>query len=209
MSARLAKRSRPLLLARGVVAMLIVVGSLLAMASTAASKVFHARDELFALAFPDADEVVAKDFFLTPAERTAIEERAKSELDSDLLTVYVGKRAGEIIGYAFVDTHIVRTLPETFLVVLDPAGKVTATHVLAFYEPLEYLPSHRWLAELQGQSLHDALRVGGEIAAITGSTLSSRAVVGGARRALAAYEVLLTTCDSSSPENGHAIACSR
>ena len=188
---------------------LAVAAILLVAASPAMSKVFHARDELFALAFPAADEVVARDFFLKPAERSAIEQRAKSTLDSNLLTVYVGTRAGEVIGYAFVDTHIVRTLPETFLIVLDSAGKVTATHVLAFYEPLEYLPSHRWLAELEGHSLHDDLRVGGEIAAITGSTLSSRAVVGGARRALAAFEVLLTTCDSSLPENGHAIACSR
>ena len=189
--------------------MAAVLGGVLATPPEPSAKVFYAREEMFELAFPDAERVVATDFFLTADQRALVEERARTRLDSDLVTVYVGHREGEVIGYAFVDTHVVRTLPETFLIVLDAAGRVADTHVLAFYEPLEYLPSERWLAQLDRKRLTDDLRVGGEIVAITGSTLSSRAVVGGVRRALALYEVLLAKCASSSQENGRETSCSK
>jgi hypothetical protein len=179
---------------------------------TADAKVFYARDEMMELAFADADNVTARDFFLTPEQRRAIEQQAQSALESDLLSVYTGWRDGRLLGYAIVDTHVVRTLPETFLVVLTPGGEIAATHVLAFYEPLDYLPSSRWLGQFEGRRLDEHFRIGDEIAAITGSTLSSRAVVGGVRRALAAYRVLIaptSSCDSSSQGSGPETACSR
>lgn len=143
------------------------------------------------LAFPEADHVEARDFFLDAEQRSEIEHRAKSALDSNLLTVYEGRRGNELLGFAILDSHLVRTLPETFLVVLSPEGEVKATHVLAFYEPLEYLPTERWLRQLEGRRLDGQLHAGRGIASITGSTLSSRAVVGGVRRALAIHSVLL------------------
>jgi hypothetical protein len=166
------------------VALLLSLGS-------AGAKVFYAKDEALRLAFPDAEQIEARDVFLTVEQRAAIEGVAKSKLDSDLLTIYVGKRAGAVQGYALLDTHNVRTLPETFLIVLSPQGAVTATHLLAFYEPLEYSPPDRWLKQFDGATLDDRLRIGGDIATITGSTLTSEAVTGGVRRALAIYDVLL------------------
>jgi len=153
--------------------------------------VFYAREELLDIAFPDADSVEARDFFLTDQQRSTIERRASARLESNLVTVYIGFKDEALLGYALIDTHLVRTLPETFLVVLEPDGAVAATHVVAFYEPLEYLPSGRWLEQLEGKALTTDLRVGRRINAITGSTLSSRAVVGGVRRALALHDVLI------------------
>jgi hypothetical protein len=161
------------------------------LAAAADATVFHARDEALKLAFPDADRVETKDFFLTAAERAAIEAQAKTPLESDLLTVYVGYRGGRPSGYAIFDTHVVRTLPETFLVVLSPEGSIVATHLLAFYEPAEFAPPQRWLTQFEGRSVSGELRVGHGIAGITGSTLTAEAVTGGLRRALAIYAVLL------------------
>lgn len=155
------------------------------------AKVFYARDEAMELAFPDAERVEARDFFLTPEQRSEIESHAKAPLESNLLTVYVGHREERVLGYALLDTHLVRTLPETFLIVLTPDGQVAATYVLAFYEPLEYLPAERWLQQFIGKRAGDDLHVGHGIAAISGSTLSSRAVAAGIRRALAIHSVLL------------------
>ena len=169
----------------------LFAGLLLALAAPTGGTVFYSRDEALKLAFPDADRVAPKEYFLTAAQRAAIEKAARSSLDSDLLTVYVGYRGDRPSGYALFDTHVVRTLPETFLVVLSPAGAVTATHLLAFYEPPEYAPPDRWLEQFRGAALSDDMRVGRGIAGITGSTLTSEAVTGGIRRALAIYAVLL------------------
>ena len=92
-----------------------------------------------------------------------------------------------------LDTHQVRTLAETLLVVLDPTGSIAATYVMAFHEPLEYRPNERWLALLKARGLSDDLRVGRAIVGITGATLSARAALGSVRRSLAIYEVLLAS----------------
>jgi hypothetical protein len=171
--------------------LLLSAGLVLGLAAAAHATVFHSRDEALKLAFPDADRVEPKEFFLTAAQRAAIEAEAKSTLESDLLTVYIGYHGEQPIGFALFDTHIVRTLPETFLVVLSTDGSVVATHLLAFYEPPEYEPPARWLSQFSGMNLSGELRVGRAIAGITGSTLTAEAVTGGVRRALAIYAVLL------------------
>lgn len=169
------------------VAALIVLG-----ASAGETTVFHARDEALRLAFPDADRTQARDFFLTEDQRAAIERDARSPVDSDLLTVYLGYAGDRLLGYAIFDTHAVRTLPETFLTVLSTDGEIEATYVIAFHEPMDYLPTESWLRQFDGKRLADDLRVGRGIVAITGSTLSSHAVMGGVRRALAIHAVLLS-----------------
>jgi len=153
--------------------------------------VFYARDEALELAFPEAEKVESRDFFLTAEQRERIENRAKSKVESDLVTVYVGSGKDGILGYAFIDTHQVRTLPETFMVVLDSKGQVKATHVLAFHEPAEYMPTERWLEQFDQRSDPAEIRVGRAIASMTGSTLTAHAVAGAVRRALAMHEILL------------------
>lgn len=170
---------------------LAVTAAVLLVSSASNATVFHARSEMLEVAFPQAESVHAKDYFLTKEQRSAIEHLAIRGLDSDLVTVYTAHRGDEVLGYAILDTHVVRTLPETFLVVLGLDGSIKATHILAFHEPLEYMPSERWLALLENRTLTDDLRLGRAVAGITGSTLSSHAVLGGVRRALAIYEVLL------------------
>lgn len=155
------------------------------------AKVYHARDEALQLAFPDADRVEARDVILTKEQHDRIEKLGKAPLDTSLITVYVGWRGSAPAAYAIFDTHTVRTFPETFLVVLTPEGKVQATHVLAFHEPEEYLPSTRWLDTFKGTELTDELQVGRGVTAITGSTLSTRAVTSGIRRALAIWNVVI------------------
>jgi hypothetical protein len=176
---------------RGLLAAAALVCTLTAASAPAEAKVFYAKDEALELAFPDADSVKPRDFYLTSEQKTRIEELATAPVSSSLLTVYEGRKEGAVTGYAIFDTHIVRTLPETFLVVLAPDGNVRATHVLAFYEPTDYLPSDRWLDLFKGRTPSEDLQVGRGIAAITGSTLSTRAVTSGIRRALAIHAVLL------------------
>jgi len=153
--------------------------------------VFHSRTEIAALAFPDCDRVETEDVFLSPDQRERIEQAAGSRLRGDFLTVYKGYTGERLVGYAMLDSHLVRTLTETLLIVLDESGAVAAIYVMAFHEPQEYMPSERWLALLDKRRLTGDLRVGRAIVGITGATLSARAVVAGIRRSLAVYEVLL------------------
>lgn len=155
------------------------------------AKVFYAKDEAIKAAFPEADVIENKTFFLTEAQQKQVESLARTRLDSKLVTMYVGKRGGKLLGYAVIDMHTVRTLPEAVMVVLSPDGRVASTIILAFYEPLDYLPPERWLKQFDQARLTPDLRVGGRIAGITGATLTARAMTESVRKVLALYQVLI------------------
>jgi len=154
-------------------------------------KVFYTQSEALELAFPDAEEVASNTFVLDDDQVERIESLAKCELDSKLVKIYTGIRDGRVLGYALIDVHNVRTLPEAFMIVLNPAGEVRSLRVLAFHEPLEYKPTRRWYTQFDNRSIEAPLRVGGDIHGVVGATLSAHATTRGVRRALAYYEVLL------------------
>ncbi|MBI3769794.1 MAG: FMN-binding protein [Deltaproteobacteria bacterium] len=159
-------------------------------ATVAHATVFHAKDEALALAFPGSDRVEERPFILTDEQKAAVEKRAHAPLESQLWTVYVGWRGDALLGYAVIDTHTVRTLPETAMVVLSPSGDVRRVEILAFYEPPEYTPPERWTRQFDGRHLDDDLKLGAGVQGITGATLSATALTAGVRRVLALYAVL-------------------
>ena len=166
----------------------------------AGAKVFLSQEEALELAFPGADRVKEQVYILKAAEKAAIEKESRSELDTELATLYSGFKGDQLMGYAFIDIHTVRTLPEAFMVVLEPDGSVRSVHVLAFYEPTEYMPTKRWYRQFDGKSLADPLRVGRDVHGVVGATLSTRAVTASVRRVLAIYDVLVAKAGEGSTE---------
>jgi len=165
--------------------------ALLLAAAPADAKVFFSREEALALAFPDAERVDGKTVMLADEQAKRVESLSHAELETRLVRVYTGYRGENVLGYAFIDVHNVRTLPEAFLIVVSPHGEVQSLRLLAFHEPLEYMPREGWYEQFHDKSLADALRLGGDIHGIVGATLSSRATTMGVRRALALYQVLV------------------
>lgn len=157
----------------------------------AQAKVFHSKEEALALAFPDTEQVETRTFFLTEEQVQRVANLAMTAVDSKLVTFYVGYKDGQPLGCAFIETNVVRTLPETFLIVLSPTGVVQKLFVLAFYEPGEYMPPERWLRQFEQKALNPDLQLRRDIHGIAGSTLSARAVTSGVRRALALFQVLI------------------
>ena len=170
-----------------------VVAAALLASPLAQAKVFLGRKDALAWAFPAAERVEERSHLLDDAELASIRSLGGGTLDSRLIRIYTAYgRSGGVQGYAVIDVHNVRTLPEAFLIVLSPAGDVERLRVLAFHEPMEYLPPERWLQQFNGSNGGGPLRVGRDVHGIAGSTLTAYAVTGGIRRAIALYRVLLT-----------------
>ncbi len=172
----------------GLIALVAAVG---AVATPARAKVHYAKNEALALAFPGADSIDTKTFFLTDEEKSRIEDLGKAPLESKLIAVNVGMKGGQPMGYAFIDSQVVRTLPETLLIVVSPEGSIAKLLLLAFYEPPEYEASERWLEQFPGKTLGPDLRVDRDIHGIAGSTLTSHAVTTAVRRSLALFQILV------------------
>ena len=107
-----------------------------------------------------------------------------------LVTRYVVRNGDDIAGYAYLDKHMVRTMPQTLMVAVDADGTLVGIKVLAFREPAEYMAREGWMQQFHGKQVKDELRMKKNIDGITGATLTSRAVTQCARRILVIHQVL-------------------
>ncbi|MBI4418926.1 MAG: FMN-binding protein [Ignavibacteriales bacterium] len=132
--------------------------------------------------------VERRTLFLTNEQVSAIQTAAKARVPSRVVTYYVGKNANGTSGYAFFDTHVVRTMPATIMIVVNPDSTVRAVEVLAFYEPEDYRPPARWLHLFDGKTLRSDLWLKRGIQNIVGATLSAQSITDAVRLTLALYQ---------------------
>lgn len=159
-------------------------------AAALSAKVFLTQEEALRLAFPGAT-VAHRTAFLTPEQRAAAQKLSgDADLPAALVNSYVATKDGAEIGTAYFDAHLVRTMPETIMVVVDPAGAIVRIEVLSFLEPEEYLPRARWYEQFAGKTLTDELSTKRGVHPVTGATLTVRATTDAARRVLAVHRVL-------------------
>lgn len=171
----------------------VLIAAALALAlagSSAQATVFMTQPQALAEAFPGA-RIERKPFFLTETQARTVQQRARAKLTSKVVTEYEAWRGDSLVGTAWFDTRVVRTMPAVLMIVVAPDRSVTRVDVLAFHEPPDYRPTPRWLGLFPGQRLEDRLRPGGSIRYLSGATLTTRAVVDATRLALALYEELV------------------
>lgn len=168
---------------------LIGIGALFLLAGAARAKVFFSKAGALEEVFAGADAVDETNLYLSEADVQAITAAAGTPWKSRLTRVYVARKAGATTGYAFIETHKVRSLDETLMVVLAPDGAVRRVVVLAFHEPMEYLAHARWLGQFAGRRLDRSMSLrGGGVDGISGATLTARAVTASVRRVLALHQ---------------------
>jgi hypothetical protein len=148
-------------------------------------KSFLTQEEALRLAFPEGAVVTRKTAFLSEADRAEVARRTGGAPPHGLAVFYAGSSPGVDLGTVYFDTHVVRTEPETLLVLVDPKGAIARIEILSFSEPEEYLPRANWYGQFSGKTLTDELSEKRGVRAVTGATLTVRATVEAARRVLA------------------------
>ena len=164
---------------------------LLLLTGGASAKVFASQKQALREAFPDATRIDRETKLIRKADLEKIKAITKEEDPPKVVVLHTAWRDDALIGYAHIDVHNVRTKPEAFMIVLTPTGVVRSVRVLAFHEPLDYLPTDGWYEQFAGKTGQDRLRVGGDVHGVVGATLSARAAADGVRRMLAFWEVFL------------------
>lgn len=154
-----------------------------------AGQAFLNRDEALALAFPKC-EVKRSTAYLDAAQVKRVAALAKIEFKSSVLYPYRATKDGKWVGTAYFDTHRVRTMRETLMIVVKPDGSIGRVEVLSFAEPRDYLPRAKWYAQFPGRKLDAELNLGRKIRGVTGATLTSAATTNATRRVLALDTVL-------------------
>ena len=172
-------------------AMSVAVWLLLASSSATAQSGLITREEALAAVFPGA-QVEAERVFLTADQTHRAAVLAGGAAPPALVARYVARRGREVVGRAYVDTHVVRTKRESLLISLDSSGRVQRIDVTAFLEPPEYRAPERWLQQYDQQPLGDDLTLQRAIRPIAGASLTAIAANAAVRRVLAIDQVLET-----------------
>ena len=128
--------------------------------------------------------------YLTDAQKKRVAELAKVDFESGVVYPYTAMKDGQVVGTAYFDTHRVRTLRETIMVVVKPDGTIGRVELLSFAEPRDYIPRGNWYGQLVGRKLDEDLSLKRKIKGVTGATLTAKATVSCARRVLALHQVL-------------------
>ena len=156
---------------------------------------------VLAVAFRKPEEAIKKTFqeakieirniILTPEQVAAIERFSGIKQKERLVSFYETKRGNEVVGYGFIDVHILRTKPTTVLYVINPDGEIDRLEILSFHEPLEYLPHENWLNLFKGKSIDkDLIRHRRDIDSITGATITAKTITDNTRKVLAIWKVV-------------------
>ncbi|KAB2956583.1 MAG: FMN-binding protein, partial [Thermoanaerobaculia bacterium] len=172
--------------------------ALLAATAAAPARELVTVDEALALAFPGA-AVERRTVFLTTGQRARAEQLAGAPPASAIVHPYEATRDGRRLGTAYFDTHLVRTLQETVMVVVDAQGQVARVEVLAFDEPPDYLPRAEWYRQFDGRALDAELDLRRAIRPVTGATLTARATADAVRRVLAVHLALAESAPPPAP----------
>ena len=177
---------------RALAPLLLAAGVLLAPAPARAQSVYWTTRDLLADFFKTSQKVSFKKFDLDAAQRRRIEHRLGYTLARTTYTFFVATTNNTVDGYALIDDESGQHLPITFAVKLSASGAVERQEVVAYREARgEEVRDSRFRAQFVGKTVADSVRTGDDVVAISGATISSRAMAVGVKRALVLLDELM------------------
>ena len=159
--------------------------------SVCMGKVYLTQEAALKSAFPPPIQVERKTLFLSEAQASEVEHAAGSKIAGRVFSYYVGSDTAGIRGYAYFDTHLVRTLPETIMVLISGDGTIRRVEILSFSEPEDYFPREAWLGQFAGKGLSADLAIRRGIRNLSGASLTAEAVTSACRRILALHRLAM------------------
>ena len=169
---------------------IVLAASAVALAPASAFAVDYLSAEQAAkLMFPDADRFESREITLDAAQLQSLDAQGV-RARSARWPVRVAQRAGATLGFAVVNEVIGKFELITYAVGVGLDGAVKQVEVLSYRESHGHeirLPA--WRRQFIGKTAASPLRVGEDIANISGATLSCSHVTEGVRRIVAVVDL--------------------
>ena len=159
--------------------------------SGAVAKDYLSVDAAQKLLFAGADRFVALPVRLDDAQVARIKALSGKVQRNRTPQIWRAQAGGKLLGLVFVDEVLGKHENITYAVGVSPDGRVTGVEILSYREAYGgevRLPD--WRAQFDGKTLASPFKLDGDIANISGATLSCRSITDGVRRLLAVAAVL-------------------
>lgn len=148
-------------------------------------EVYLTEDGAAKLMFPDSERIRKEALSLTAEQKALVENRIGWSFPEQSFDVYLGETNGNIDGYAIVQNTIGKYRPITYMVGVDPTGRVMNFEVLVYRESRgNEITRKRFNYQYEGKTVFDPIRINRDIINITGATMSVRSASAGVKRVL-------------------------
>lgn len=152
-------------------------------------EVYLTKKEALKQAFPDANKIIKEQFWLNDTERKQIGALCGQKITDKRIVFYTGQKSEKITGHMMIDHFIGKTLPITYMVVLNTDGTIRNVDIMVYRESQGMEVRYRsFLKQFFGKNSSSAFN---DINSITGATISARSVTKGVRKAAAAFYILI------------------
>ncbi len=135
--------------------------------------------------------VVKKNILINNEQAKTIQTNAKVKLSSKIFRTFKATKDGKTLGYGVLINNKVRSKNAVVLYLISKESTLLSIEIIAFNEPMEYIPSKKWISQFENIPTDKQLNVGREIPTITGATLSARSITDSSRLAFAFYNEML------------------
>jgi thiamine biosynthesis lipoprotein len=153
--------------------------------------IYKSPEEAFRSLMPDAETVREETVRLIPSQKVRVEALLGNKIREDAYPFWIGSTGKSPIGYGVRLDVIGKERPITFLVIIGPKAKVIGVEVLVYRESQgSEIRSPRFMKQFTEKTSRDVLKLGRDIHAISGATLSSRSTAYAVKKALALVEVI-------------------
>ncbi|TKI70012.1 FMN-binding protein [Sulfurimonas crateris] len=136
-------------------------------------------------------EIIEESIILSGAEAKKIQEASQVKLGTKIFKVFKAVQDGKTQGYGVLINRKIRSKNGVVLYMISPESILKGIEVIAFNEPMEYVPSGKWMSQFENVDTQTSLMLSKDIPTITGATLSAKSFVDGSRVAFALYNELL------------------
>jgi len=162
-----------------------------------AVQVYFTKEEALAKVFAQADSLWVERWTPSDAERDELEGRLGWKVAEDFFEIHRAHRDGRDLGYAVITEEQGRFKPITFIVKLSKSLRVDLVLVMVYRESRgDGVKRQRFLKQFQDKDAAEPLRLNRDIVAVSGATMSSRALAAGVRKVLAVVSMNYTPAEA-------------
>lgn len=163
---------------------LVLVGIFITLPS-ASGQTYYTPRTVLARFFPASQRVTYRRFDLTPEVRGKLAQKLGAALPKDGYVFYYALTGETLDGYALIDESMGQYMPITYAIKFSPQGVVQQLEIMVYRENYgSEVTDARFRKQFVGKTAADPLTLEDDITAVSGATISSRALTSGLRRAL-------------------------
>jgi len=141
------------------------------------------RDQVLNNAFPLAETFVRKVIRLSDEQMKKLSRDSGQKISSRFVTVYIAKNDDESLGYGFIGYTKGKSSFIKYFVAITPDGKIHSIEIMSYRGEKGSEVRHEiFKKQFVGKRVDSNIKVGSDINAISGATISSQAITKGIRK---------------------------